>query len=119
VSRKRLTASVLALALVVASRAVVAAPQGFVTELRAATCCAEHCPMKPARPLVPNRCCFVGSPAADPASTPAATEMAPPALVLAAASAPAVLVATPLHPVPLDAEYGGPPAYLRSLALRL
>ncbi|HXJ33620.1 MAG TPA: hypothetical protein VMS22_06210 [Candidatus Eisenbacteria bacterium] len=121
-SRKRLTAWVLALVLGVTARTTVAAPQTLVTQLRAVTCCADHCPKKPARPLTPNRCCFVGSPAADPASSGGTTMLERPAsapIATVSPSLPAVAGAVTDFRGELAAVRAGPPPYLRTHSLRL
>jgi len=93
-----------------------------MAQLRAVTCCAAHCPTGPARPMIPNRCCFVGSPAADPAASGGSTVLERPAatvLALTVPVAPAVASVPAILRSAIAAVRAGPPTYLRSLSLRL
>jgi hypothetical protein len=105
----------------VATRSAFAAPQNIVAELRAATCCAEHCPMAPRHPSTPRRCCFVDSAAGDPVSTQLATTLERPG-ALAIAFVPPVARALTRAVLPARAEVmlvrAGPPVYLRNLTLQ-
>lgn len=120
-SRKRLTAIVLTVVTGLAARTVVAAPRASVAELRAITCCAEHCPMPSRRPMKPLRCCFVESAAADPATATTLRPPTAPATTLVATLAAGDLVAVGARTAAptLVVTRAGPPVYLRSLALRL
>jgi len=78
--------------------------------------------MKPPRPVLPNRCCLVGSPASDPAQTSALrAPEAPPATTTVATLTPvAAMARVPSVTTSIVASVrAGPPPYLRSLRLRL
>ena len=118
-SRKRVTAWVLVLAVGLTVRVGIAAPRASIAELRAIACCAAHCPDAPRPPMRPNRCCFVDSGATDPVSTAATPSLERPATTML----PAVI--TPLMPrevtlVAVDAvaRRAGPPPWLDALRLR-
>jgi hypothetical protein len=103
------------------ARLGVAAPRAAMAEIRAAACCAAHCPDEPRRPMTPHHCCSVGSSAADPASvTSAAPIVGAPATALALALPPSgPALSCDLHvrgDVP--SVRAGPPRYLASLQLR-
>jgi hypothetical protein len=118
VSRKRLTAGVLSVALTVIARVTVAAPTASLAEFRATACCAEHCPIQ-SRPTTPNRCCFVGSPASDPASTAPTLGLDAPVLGATIAVLPYPVVApVAVALVDVAAVRAGPPPWLRSLRLQ-
>lgn len=96
VSRKRLTAWVLVVAVGMVARITIAAPRASIAELRALACCRAHCPDTPRPPMTPNRCCFVGSDAGQPASTVQgpSTERPPTAPLAILAPAPLAVTAS-------------------------
>ena len=93
-SRKRLTACVLVVAIGMVARTTVAAPKASTAELRALACCVAHCPDMPRRPMTPQRCCFVGSDAGHPASTVQAPSLERPSASLLAILSPASITVT-------------------------
>jgi hypothetical protein len=111
---------VLVLVVGLATRTTLAAPQATIDGIRAAACCADHCPAMPRAPLAPHRCCLVGSPAGDQATVSgtaaptapadAAVALVAPAPVVPAAAGITVVVAT---------VRAGPVPYLRNRSLRL
>ncbi len=120
-SRKRLTAWVLVLAVGMTVRVGIAAPRAAIAELRAIACCAAHCPDTPRPPMQPRRCCFVDSGATDPASTAVAPSLERPAAtatMLPATIAPTAPYGAALVSIDRVALRAGPPPYFDTLRLR-
>ena len=105
-----------------AARITIAAPRASMAELRAVACCLEHCPDAPRRPMTPKRCCFVDSPATDPATT-VTVSLAKDSGLVAAAILPALvptLTASGEPHVNLAAvSRAGPPLFVRIRSLRI
>jgi hypothetical protein len=108
------------LAVGMTARIGVAAPQAAVAALRAAVCCAEHCP-KHREPMPAKRCCMVESAATDPASTGAVPSLERPAIVglaivpagpVLASGSPAIVATEHLRP------RAGPPGHPETQKLR-
>jgi len=111
---------VLVLVVTLTSRAGIASTQLWAAELRATSCCLERCQAAPRHPLARQNCCYVGSSAADPATTGQATNVghfAPPAL--AAGEQRVLLAPVVLVVKDFPGTRAGPPVYLRELSLRL
>lgn len=120
-SRKRLTAWVLVVAVGMAARITIAAPRNAVAELRAIVCCMEHCPDGRRPPMTPHRCCFVGSDATDPASTTTVSSLERPDAPALAVTIPAVSIEAPVRIVArldLASLRAGPPGFLLTQKLR-
>jgi len=122
VSRKRLTAWALVLAVAMTARITVAAPRAAVAELRAISCCIAHCPASKPRPAkMPHQCCAIDARASDPAGTSTVPSLERPALAPIALLSP-----MPAMPVPagtiasLDGPSlrAGPPGHVDTLKLR-
>jgi hypothetical protein len=112
---------VLALVVGLATRTTVATPRAALDGMRAAACCASHCPAMPRAPLVPRRCCLVDSTAGDQATVSATEAPQAPAGALALALvAPAALVPTAADATAVATTVrAGPDPYLRNRSLRL
>lgn len=117
-SRKRLTALVIALAVGMTVRAGIAAPKASIAELRAVACCASHCPDGPRPPMRTKRCCFVDSGATDPASTAIAPSFDRPAATPIALPAPIARPPVRVAQVADGARGAGPPPHVDTLRLR-
>ena len=121
-SRKRLTAWVLVLAVGMTARITIAAPRAAMAELRAISCCIAHCPSSKPRPArMPHQCCAIDAAATDPAGTTIAPSLERPPL------APLALVAAiPTLAAPVGTMVGlagpglraGPPGHVDTIQLR-
>lgn len=77
-----------ALILALGVRATYALPTQFISALRAATCCAKHCPHSTPLPT-PARCCAVPQDATDQTRTVAPqSDVAPPTVLLSSLDVP-------------------------------
>jgi hypothetical protein len=100
---------VLAVGLV--ARIGIAAPRAAIAELRAAVCCATHCPDMPRPSTAPRQCCFVDSAAHDPATQPSGDSIKRPSvapIALTIAVPPAPPCATPVVTHVFEALRAGP-----------
>ena len=121
-SRKRLTAWVLVLAVGMTARITIAAPRAVMAELRAISCCIAHCPSSKPRPAkMPHQCCAIDAAATDPAGTNTAPSLERPALApIALVAAMPVITAPAVTIVRLagPALRAGPPGHVDTIQLR-